>query len=235
MPKGHGIALEMPPRAFLNDADELVRDATGVIALIPDAANWHTEGASRALVVAISPLCFPVAIIPLIDGESLKSACERGVQTFEKNLTAGNRICSVPIDHELQRNLVKYTVSTLLYLMGEPDTVSELHPGLPPGKKNRNKPAFAMRPTEVVKVGSRIGEQIRRLERYADQEHAKSGHGGESGRKYRPHLRSAHFHTYRVGQGRKGVRVHLIATIVVNGVVHELDDLAKAGDVVKVS
>lgn len=234
LPKGKCIGLAVPP-LIENDPMESV----GLFLVEDDGAVWGVPEAPRALVVALAPIGVPMVVLPLVDGVPIGEAFDsRLSRQVARGLDAVVRSSGEEIkeDYGLRSFLVRYAINVLLYLLGDRDVVSEVHPGLPESKKNRNKPAFTKRPMEVVRVGKALGDKIRSLERYAEQP-LPEGVPGSMGRGkaiVRAHLRSAHFHTYRVGKGRIDLRVHLLATILVNGKEHDLDDLAAEGSVVQV-
>lgn len=219
LPKGRCIGLAVPKGAIRDEEGIPIENGGWFLADVSGEAWGHPEY-PRALLVALAPHGAPVALFPLIDGEPIESAYNAvPVLDYRSNYVG----------------VVHYAINVLLYLLGQRDLIEEIHPGIPPGKRGRNKPEAARHPFEVIKVGTNLGNKIRSMERYAEQAHSGSSAGQEHRASYRAHLRSAHFHTYRVGKGRVGTRIHLLATIVVNGVDHDLDELAKAGDVVKVS
>jgi hypothetical protein len=238
LPKGHCIGLSMPKGAFLDNNDELVDDCSGLFLVVDEGAIWGAPEAPRALVIAMAPLGIPVAVLPLVEGEPLGEAFDAR-KNVDRGMDAGLRARGEEVPEEpaegdgLRSFSIRYAINVLLYLLGDPDTVAEIHPGVPPTKKNRNKPDFARRPSTVVHVGKILGDKIRAMERYAEQDQA-SEKGIGTGRQVRAHLRSAHFHTYLVGKGRTDVRVRLVATILVNGKEQTLDEILQGGDEVRV-
>ena len=85
-----------------------------------------------------------------------------------------------------------------------------------PKRKRTNrglKSAPTSQPT-VWKVGYHIGSQLRRIR--AAQSTSSSMPGSVTGRKLRPHTRTGHWHTYRVGKGRTDKVTLYILPIIVN-------------------
>lgn len=81
---------------------------------------------------------------------------------------------------------------------------------LPPQKRKKGQPKPPQR-VRVVGVGYRLGAALRA---YKKQEARQSGQG--SGRTVKPHVRRAHLHTFRVGQGRTQTRSKWLSRIEVN-------------------
>lgn len=86
-------------------------------------------------------------------------------------------------------------VSMLIYLCS---VNAELRPL--PSSVNKRQGKGKAKPPKVIAVGYEIGAALRAYRRSerAELDAAKPG----TGRKVRPHIRRAHFHTYRVGAGR---------------------------------
>lgn len=83
-----------------------------------------------------------------------------------------------------------------------------------PAPPVRNKKAKGGRPkkqTRVVQVGARIGAELRAYAR----SHGES-RGTGTGKARAPHIRRAHFHTYKVGPGRQEEIVKWLAPIPIN-------------------
>jgi hypothetical protein len=123
---------------------------------------------------------------------------------FDHMPEAGNYDATVPA-------MIRQCVGALLYLCAKN---AELRP-LPPGAHaNRNQPAPGM-PVQrhhVVKVGEEIGTALRAWRASERREAA-----GSTGRSMAPHIRRSHFHTYRVGEGRKLAELKWLSPIPVNG------------------
>lgn len=96
-------------------------------------------------------------------------------------------------------------VTALTYLCA---TNAELRP-LPPSPAKGGKARRGFVPTQAVQVGFRIGAKLRA---YAEHESRSTGTGGTVA----PHVRRAHFHTYRVGPGRVDKKLEWLAPIPVN-------------------
>lgn len=101
-------------------------------------------------------------------------------------------------------------VSALVYLCA---TNAELRP-LPARTAARQaRRAGASKPPKVVQVGHLTGAALRAWRRSAPADDTTPGTGRRS---MRPHVRRAHFHTFRVGPGRTESVVKWLAPIPIN-------------------
>lgn len=83
-----------------------------------------------------------------------------------------------------------------------------------PAVATRKRPdgsAYKGKAPKVVEFGYRIGPQLGRARRAHE-----AGVPGTTGRKMAPHVRRAHFHTYKVGPGRAESLVRWLAPIPIN-------------------
>lgn len=83
-----------------------------------------------------------------------------------------------------------------------------------PAVATRKRPdgsAYKGKAPRVVEFGYRIGPQLGRARRAHE-----AGAAGTTGRKVAPHVRRAHFHTYKVGPGRAESLVRWLAPIPIN-------------------
>lgn len=113
-------------------------------------------------------------------------------------------------------------VSALIYLCA---TNAELRP-LPSSLNRRKaKGQKSAKPPKVIQVGYISGPALRAYRRAERDEAAQP-----TGRTMRPHIRRAHFHTYRVGAGRTESIVKWLSPIPIN-----VTDPAGKSTVVKVS
>lgn len=113
-------------------------------------------------------------------------------------------------------------INTILYILGDNETVEQVHPGSSPKKIQR---LIKSNTGECIEPKvERIGRQYARLiKRYAEEEAADISSGsssGNTGRTTKPHIRSAHAHIYWTGPGRKIPQVKFIAPVYVKGGGH---------------
>lgn len=119
---------------------------------------------------------------------------------FENSFVGGRSRWSSP--EELYRFLVTPLLSVLLYLCSEePEIEKERGPAAigAPRLEPRSRPERAVELPTVWKTGFKLGKQLRKVE--------SSPHQGST---VRPHMRRAHWHTYRVGKGRNRVELRWI-------------------------
>ena len=122
----------------------------------------------------------------------------------------------------------RLAVNTLLYILGEPDVVRATAgagvPAVPAVRHGVGRaPAGARRATDhadpdVHHVGTRYAAAIRRHATTAESGAGETAAGAtaDSGRTVRPHLRSAHWHLYWTGVGRRIPTLRFIPTTVIN-------------------
>jgi hypothetical protein len=118
--------------------------------------------------------------------------------------------------------VIRACIGTLIYLCA---TNADLKPLAPAGRLAARL-VGAKKIPRVIQVGSVVGAQLR-------ASRLSTGNPGVgTHRSPRPHLRRAHFHTYRVGEGREGVKVRWVAW---TGVGMSKDESAATTTVVKVA
>ena len=106
-------------------------------------------------------------------------------------------------------------INLLLYLCSDkPDIAGEMPKNPTPKKvKKQGRNAmhlFAAEKTSVVDVGVRIGSALRAA-RIAPTDPGDGSHASPRG-----HIRSAHWHAYRVGPGRAEIKIRWLQAIPVN-------------------
>jgi len=109
--------------------------------------------------------------------------------------------------------IIATCVSALVYLCTKnADLRPEL--GKPPARsgKRGGRTVREVPRLQVVKVGFRIGAQLRAYRRSAAGRLPAAG----TGKAMPPHVRRAHLHTYRVGPGRQGFEVKWIPPVPIN-------------------
>lgn len=111
---------------------------------------------------------------------------------------------------EILPRMINACVSALIYLCA---VNAELRPYVasPNARKAKGKRA-SKAPATVIQVGYRTGAALRAYRRAEAAERTSQ----PTGRKARPHIRRAHFHTYRVGAGRVDSIVKWLPPIPIN-------------------
>lgn len=122
----------------------------------------------------------------------------------------------------------KPLISLLLYLCAEDAEVAGpgAWPPAPPApvKTKRGMRVFPPAQARQWEVGVRLGAALRRQAQAAEAPPEAPGeptaegvdtHGGQVRHAPRPHLRRAHWHTYRVGPGRAEVRLRWVSPVLV--------------------
>jgi hypothetical protein len=105
------------------------------------------------------------------------------------------------------REILRICLPVLLYACSsEPDRRSEA--SLPMKRKAKRK---APQPPRLYQLGYRVGPAL-----LAPLRGSQGHSGGTSGRTVVPHMRRAHWHTYRVGPGRQDSYVRWLPPISVN-------------------
>lgn len=141
--------------------------------------------------------------------------------TLESGQTVGSmvaqtqaRFVSTSAGVEWQRDvpiLIRKLISVLIYLCASnADMVA-----VPTGPPRRAKGKGGARPTrgpKVIATGFTVGAAIRAYRATA----AGGERGPATGRHVAPHIRRAHFHTYRVGPGRTGSEVKWLLPFGIN-------------------
>jgi hypothetical protein len=106
--------------------------------------------------------------------------------------------------------MIRRALSVIVYLCA---TNADLRPvtAAPPKRKGKGGGRTVRNDTapRVVEVGYRVGAELRAWRR------GEPGAGHVPGRTVRPHIRRAHFHTFKVGPGRAESRVRWLAPIPV--------------------
>lgn len=114
-------------------------------------------------------------------------------------------------------------VAILLYLCAT-NADLQLMPAPPARRRGKGGQRLAQKPPRVVTVGWHLGAKLRAYR--AHQERRVASEGG--GRRLRPHVRRAHFHTYRVGAGRADSEIRWVSAIPVN-FEHDADETTVVG------
>ena len=123
-------------------------------------------------------------------------------------------------------DLIKKSVNTLLYILGDADVVKEVHPGANPKKKNiftYQDKVYGKSPT-IHKVGKKYRKLIERYELDFQEPHIHNGNK-DTGRTVRPHIRGAHFQGFWTGRGRQILEIKFVMACFVQGKSINLTDL----------
>lgn len=109
--------------------------------------------------------------------------------------------------------MIRRAVTLLVYLCATNADLTPLPRQSAAGTGPRGKGAKA-KPSVPIGVGYRVGAALAAYRRHQQAEAAE-----HTGRKKAPHVRRAHFHTYRVGPGKRETEVKWLSPIPVN--MHE--------------
>lgn len=178
-------------------------DMCAAIGLLFGGETYRADGSRIALPSGDMDMLW--TRVSLADGTTLADGIARSAEGF----------VSVAVDGDAWRVqmplMVRRAVACLIYLCAtNADLTPVTVPGAPasakPGKRAKRGPR-----TTVVEVGFQVGAALRQWR--AEQRRTA---GQPTGRRVRPHVRRSHFHTYRVGPGRRETRVKWLAPIPIN-------------------
>jgi hypothetical protein len=171
----------------------------------------------------------PAGIIDL-QAPTLQDSLERFYDSWTKTPKMRDLLAAEFGDNNVEqemRNYIKETnlvmqriLTVLLYITGNADIVSIVHPGQKP-RAERLKAKPGTRRYEIERDLSEPDEYlvghnyVSVLERW-EEEQSKAEQGGTHASP-RPHIRQAHAHLYWAGEGRKIARVHFLPPIPVKG------------------
>lgn len=139
-----------------------------------------------------------------------------GATVADMRKTVGTKFLSLAEDtgwHEHLPMMLKRAAAMLIYLCATNADLTPL-PAPPPKKKGVGKGEKRIR---TVGVGYKVGAALRA---YKKNNHASSKGAGKT---KAPHIRRAHFHTYRCGPGRAESRVKWLPPIPVNATTQEAE------------
>ncbi|MBG0818309.1 hypothetical protein [Planomonospora sp. ID82291] len=109
--------------------------------------------------------------------------------------------------------MLRRAVSLLIYLCAVNAEIDAAPPAPAPRGRGKGRGAARPKPPRVMNVGYRIGAKLRA---YRAASARRASAGGPDDRSVPPHLRRAHFHTFRHGKGRKLRKVTWLPPIPVN-------------------
>lgn len=126
--------------------------------------------------------------------------------------SAGRKLLNLSNGSHWEENvpkLIKRAVAMLIYICA---TNAELKPApKPPPKAKGGTRDKKNRPTQVIDVGFKVGAALR-----AYRKREATTTKVATGRSVRPHVRRAHFHTYKIGPGRTQSIVKWLPPIPIN-------------------
>ena len=131
--------------------------------------------------------------------------------------------------NDRRETIVKAIIQVLLFLSADNTDISENPVTKKTYRKPTTEPKHKFSEVQMWDVGFRYGKAIELSKRNASKgvydESDTSDSGDHVKRSVRPHIRSAHWQRYRVGKGRKEIRVHWIAPIMVNSDSEDGEDI----------
>ena len=151
--------------------------------------------------------------LPLVEDFTITSLAERIIRDGYR-FTDGSSNTSGPQLEDWLRTAIHTVVPHLLYAVSDKLEVDREHYDLPPAARRIPGEKKPVKPCRMHYAGARLGAAIRAW-KYTYNSGARETLQG-SGRTVAPHIRGAHFHTYRVGPGRKEPRVKFLLPTTVN-------------------
>jgi hypothetical protein len=153
--------------------------------------------------------------IPLVDGASIREAVNRTLDSVADTL--GVLPAGLDTDRLLEDLLYPALALTLYLCAGNPDVVPAARRGPTSPPRRKRKGSTIPSEPRTWEVGWRIGAALR-AGGDADAKHCRRTSTGRASP--RPHIRSPHWQSFRIGPGRPNERddyiVHWIAPIPVN-------------------
>lgn len=161
-----------------------------------------------------SDLSIYVRHLPLIGG-----TIEESVNYLDRNVDSNDPEYKKIKEEEIEQ--FKSVISIVLALCA-PQSI-DVQRITPATKKNRNFKATGEPQPIKWDVGVRIGSAIRQ---YKKKETASVDHNTKTNKTVRPHVRAAHWHTYRSGEGKKDTILKWLSPIIVKSEnIDSLDEL----------
>lgn len=147
-----------------------------------------------------------VTLDPRVGAHTVAEMIDATIQRFTGYKQAGDWAEDVP-------RMIRRAVSLLVYLCATNADLTPLPRQTAARSSKKSKDARKPKPSQVIGVGYRVGAA---LAAYRKQERDEVAAAVHTGRKVAPHIRRAHFHTYRVGAGRRETEVKWLAPIPIN-------------------
>lgn len=111
-------------------------------------------------------------------------------------------------------SMARFVITHLLYACSRTSEIGDGKNDRPPARQRKGKAGQRPeKPAKVHKVGYRVGAKIEDNMRWAREQRES---GASTGRRLPPHMRAAHAHLYRVGQGRREIDIKFLDPIPVN-------------------
>lgn len=151
------------------------------------------------------------------DDATMDEIIERGLANFTWDPMMMNQ--KVNLQRQFITGILTTIVPHLLYLVSQnlESKPKPFHSPAPPRQHKWDRKAGGGKVNRQL-VGWNSGPTLASLDHWGDDAVEPRGATGEHGpkRSPRPHMRRAHFHTYRVGEGRRDRRVKWLAPIPIN-------------------
>ena len=173
---------------------------------------------ARTPAEALDPMHGQIPVPLILGAGTLTDSLERVIESGRKRVRKlgmempAEALASV----EQQATAITPLVALVLYLCAENAEIGdgETRPTRPaPKRTKRGLRLFPPPRITAWDVGLRIGAALRRAKAGDDDPPAT---GGNQRNRPRPHIRRAHWHTYRIGEGRTGRKVRWVAPVAVN-------------------
>lgn len=187
--------------------------ASTQIGLMISSTIWNADGSPRLLPGGFPDMVLTRVTIPT--GGRVGDILAEILTRFTANAEIRGHEDMVPI-------MVRQAIATLIYLCS---INSEMRPVAAPVCKRLAKQlgrAHGAKPSRIIEVGYQVGSALRAYARRANPKMPYE----HSGRSVRPHLRRAHFHTFRVGPGRPNERTETVVKWISPIPINATDDPA---------
>ncbi|MBK1632652.1 hypothetical protein CKO31_18270 [Thiohalocapsa halophila] len=200
-----------PLHGFWAHLDYEVDGGNDELRLVLDVARTPAE--------AMDPVHGQIPVPLILGGGTLTDALERVIESGKQRAQAlGLEVSAEALgDAEAQAAAVAPLVALVLYLCAENAEIGDdvTRPARPEPKRTKRGPRLFPPPKATSwDVGVRIGAALRRTAVGEGDPAASAGEGSRS--RPRAHIRRAHWHTFRIGEGRTGRKVRWVAPVTVN-------------------
>jgi hypothetical protein len=174
---------------------------------------------ARTPAEALDPQHGQIPVPLILGGGTLADALERVIESGKQRAQAlGLDVPAAALgDAEAQAAAVAPLVALVLYLCAENAEIGDgdARPTRPEPKRTKRGPRLFPPPQATAwDVGVRIGAALRRTAAGEGDPAAPAGEGSRS--RPRAHIRRAHWHTFRTGEGRTGRKARWVAPVAVN-------------------